>query len=70
MAQEADLQAAISSVGQALTRLQADVTTIITKLQAAGTIPDTDVQALVAVASGIGAAADSIEAAVNPTPAP
>lgn len=70
MAQETDLQAAIAAVGQALTRLQADVTSIITKLQTVGGIPDADVQALVAVATGIGSAADSIEAAINPPAVP
>lgn len=66
MAQETDLQAAIASVGQALTRLQSDVTTIIDKLKTSGSIPDADIQALSAVSTGIGAAADSIEAALNP----
>lgn len=69
MALEQDLQAAISAVGAQLTRLQTDVTAIIEKNQTAGTIPDADIQALVAVSTGIGAAADAIEAAINPPPA-
>lgn len=69
MALEQDLQSAIAAVGENLTRLQTDVTAIIDKLKSSGSIPDADVQALTTIASGIGAAADSIEAAVNPPPA-
>lgn len=69
MAQLSDLEAAITAVGSALTRLQADVTAIVEKLKTSGTVPDADVQALATVAAGIGQAADSIEAAINPQPA-
>jgi predicted nucleic acid-binding Zn-ribbon protein len=68
MAQEQDLQSAIAAIGTALTRLQSDVTAIVEKLKTSGAIPDADIQSLVAVSAGIGSAADSIEAALNPPP--
>lgn len=70
MAQLSDLEAAITAVGEALTRLQADVTAIIDKLKAGGSVPDADIAALASVATGIGTAADAIEKAINPPPPP
>lgn len=71
MAQEQDLQAGISAVGQQLARLQGDVTAIIDRLKNSQSgIPDADIQALSSVAAGIGVAADSIEAAINPPTPP
>lgn len=68
MATKEDLEAAITAIGSELTRLQADVTAIVERQKTAGTVPDADVQALATIATGLGAAADSIEAAITPKP--
>lgn len=69
MAEEKDLQGVIAAIGQALTRLEADQNAILERLKTAG-IPDADIQALAAISTEMGSAADKIEAILTPPATP
>lgn len=72
MATEQDLQAAIAALGQSITQygtevsaIQTEITALIAKLSAAGTIPDADLQALTALNTALGSSNANLQAAID-----
>lgn len=73
MANQQDLDAAIADVGQKLTDLQASVANektqidqVIADLKALGTIPDANIQSLLAISASLGSLKGDVDGLVTP----